>query len=379
MSLKNNSYFECQLEFKGPVNSQYEQGNFFVTISIPESNVASPPTIRFDTNIFHVNVDPITREFAPSILSSHWTESCTLKWVIDSILNIISHPMPDYYTNYDACYLYNTDPSLYYTRGQEWTAYYSPSTLPITPEIQLNPTDPSSVQDTNILVGPRDPEPESIKVDQSTEINNKYFACSKCGCGEIELVLTECRHTYHLKCFNNFCDQCNADAQINPPPSKSPKKNGCRFCGSSENLLLCDTCTLKTCFLCISFKVLPECCEKSFADLEAFKSPCPGCDHEVSYQNFLPIKCLQHPLLCTKCLSLSFSVRTCILGCKLPTSLSDFIHCEICQKYQKPFNSQYRCLNKCKVCEVCQWKSLLTKKTPGEDTECLFCSDPLVR
>ena len=42
----------------GPANTPYEGGVFQVNISIPVDFPFSPPEIRFQTKIFHPNVDP---------------------------------------------------------------------------------------------------------------------------------------------------------------------------------------------------------------------------------------------------------------------------------------------------------------------------------
>lgn len=383
LSIKNNIYWECQLEFKGPENTQYANGDFVVTISIPESYKVTPPTIRFDTKIYHVNVDPETGNFSPNILSSYWTENSTLEWVIETLIGILKNPIPEYYANQNVYSNYYTDYQQYYSFGQQWTSYYSPSIVPNNYNSVYISRDTSSEANSSYATGGgydfnHGDKSESIKIEQNIEIDNKHFPCCKCGFGEIDLVLTGCRHTYHLKCFNNFCDKCNINAEINPLPKKSPKDSGCRYCGSDENLLLCNYCNLNTCFLCISSKLLPDCCENCFENLGAYDSECPACNCKQSYEHFLPIKCRQHPLLCKKCLSLSISIKCCVLGCKLPTSFSDNRNCELCNEYKKPFYSEYKCKNDCRICETCQWSPLLNN-VPGIDPDCVGCNDPLVR
>jgi hypothetical protein len=184
------------------------------------------------------------------------------------------------------------------------------------------------------------------------------------------MVLKACRHPYHLECFNNFCKTCNSEVLLPALNKKDP--NSCNFCSSKENLLKCQTCQKATCFLCIHLKPLPDCCKELFSNLEKFNTTCPGCEYELTYADFLPLKCADHALLCKKCTILGYSLKKCIMGCELKLNINDYINCEVCTKFGPAYLGHNKC-KECSVCDLCQWIHNLKESIQNQVT-CASCS-----
>ena len=72
----------------GPANTPYEGGVFQVKITIPVDFPFSPPEIRFQTKIFHPNVDPsgnICLDVLKRGPGGGWNPSLTLGVILDSV------------------------------------------------------------------------------------------------------------------------------------------------------------------------------------------------------------------------------------------------------------------------------------------------------
>jgi hypothetical protein len=201
------------------------------------------------------------------------------------------------------------------------------------------------------------------------------LTCHKCGYGKIELILPDCRHPYHLVCFNQFCITCNSQVRLEALDLKD--SNTCSECQDKENLLKCQHCLKLHCFMCIHMKTLQGCCQYLSNNLENESTQCPGCEYTKPYSKFIPFKCKGHSLLCKKCLILGFNLKKCVLGCDLSLSLNEFIDCSTCRKKEPAYLGEARCPEGCAVCDTCQWVQNL-KNSEHFKLECASCAHPLV-
>lgn len=53
----DDTLYELKALILGPEDSPYEQGMFTLSIAIPERYPFEPPRVRFDTPIYHPNID----------------------------------------------------------------------------------------------------------------------------------------------------------------------------------------------------------------------------------------------------------------------------------------------------------------------------------
>jgi hypothetical protein len=201
----------------------------------------------------------------------------------------------------------------------------------------------------------------------STNIN--MMTCSQCGHGQIDMILQTCRHPYHLNCFNNFCNICQYEVLLPALNKKDPST--CNFCTSKENLLTCQTCQKMTCFLCVNLKPLSDCCKSIIGSLGNFFSTCPGCEYEVAYSDFLPLKCSDHGLMCKKCTILGYRLGKCIMGCELRFKFNEYIKCQSCNRFEPAYLGHNKC-GMCEVCDSCQWIHNMKESWKGL-VSCVMC------
>jgi ubiquitin-conjugating enzyme (huntingtin interacting protein 2) len=64
---------------KGPMDSAYDGGLFFVDIILPEAYPFEPPKMKFITKVWHPNVSSVTGAICLDILKDAWSPALTVK------------------------------------------------------------------------------------------------------------------------------------------------------------------------------------------------------------------------------------------------------------------------------------------------------------
>lgn len=82
------------VSIKGPADTPYEGGTFYLTINIPSEYPFSPPKIKFNTKIYHPNING-NGEICLDILKGSWAPSLTIQKTLLSIISLLSSPNPD--------------------------------------------------------------------------------------------------------------------------------------------------------------------------------------------------------------------------------------------------------------------------------------------
>lgn len=81
-------------QFRGPPDTPYEGGTFYVDIKIPSEYPFRPPMMKFDTKIWHPNVSSQTGAICLDTLSSQWSPVLTIKNALISLQSLLSTPEP---------------------------------------------------------------------------------------------------------------------------------------------------------------------------------------------------------------------------------------------------------------------------------------------
>ena len=74
-----------------PEGTPYEGGIFFLSLSVPSQYPSSPPNIKFETKIYHPNINE-EGKICLEQLKSDWKPNYTLKHAIEFIYYLLEHP-----------------------------------------------------------------------------------------------------------------------------------------------------------------------------------------------------------------------------------------------------------------------------------------------
>jgi ubiquitin-conjugating enzyme E2 N len=77
-----------------PVSSPFAGGVFALVISLPKEYPATPPTIVFETPVYHCNVSE-AGAVCLDLLREKWTDAFTVLKALEAVRLLLAHPSPD--------------------------------------------------------------------------------------------------------------------------------------------------------------------------------------------------------------------------------------------------------------------------------------------
>jgi ubiquitin-conjugating enzyme E2 D/E len=90
----DDDIFRWQATIMGPSDSPYQGGVFYLEINFPPDYPYKPPKIRFNTKIYHPNINS-SGGICLDILKDQWSPALTISKVLLSICSLLTDPNPD--------------------------------------------------------------------------------------------------------------------------------------------------------------------------------------------------------------------------------------------------------------------------------------------
>ena len=107
-----------------PEGTPYEEGIFFLTMTVPPQYPASPPVVKFETKIYHPNINE-DGQICLEQLKAEWKPNYTLRHAIDFIYCLLENPNWDNPLNPAIGAQYQKDPKEFERVAREWTQKYA--------------------------------------------------------------------------------------------------------------------------------------------------------------------------------------------------------------------------------------------------------------
>jgi ubiquitin-protein ligase len=113
-----------RVTLNAPAGTPYEEGVFFLKLTIPPGYPASPPSVKFETKIYHPNIQD-DGTICLEQLKSAWTPTYTLKHAVEFIYSLLEHP------NWETPLVpaigaqHEKDPAEFERQARQWTTQYA--------------------------------------------------------------------------------------------------------------------------------------------------------------------------------------------------------------------------------------------------------------
>ena len=121
---KDNDLTHLRVELIAPENTPYEDGIFFLTVTIPALYPSAPPNIEFETKIFHPNISK-DGKICLYFLKSEWKSTYTLKHAINFIYFLLENPDWEDPLDVSLAEKYKKNPKAFEKKAREWTKEYA--------------------------------------------------------------------------------------------------------------------------------------------------------------------------------------------------------------------------------------------------------------
>lgn len=121
---KDNDLLHLRVTLTPPDNTPYEDGIFFLSLTIPSQYPSKPPNIEFETKIYHPNITE-DGKICLNDLKSEWKQTFTLINAIDFIYFLLEHPDWEDPLVSTIAAQYKKDPKEFEKTAREWTRKFA--------------------------------------------------------------------------------------------------------------------------------------------------------------------------------------------------------------------------------------------------------------
>lgn len=118
---KEDNIYKWTAKLQGPTKSPYAGGVFLVDMDFPIEYPFKSPKVKFNTRVYHPNIDESGNLCVGILKSEAWKPSTKAVTILLSILQLLEEPNPDDALVASIAELYNTDRSKFDKTAQEYT------------------------------------------------------------------------------------------------------------------------------------------------------------------------------------------------------------------------------------------------------------------
>lgn len=127
-TLNDSDLTHLKGSFSGPPDTPYETGTYTIDIKIPSDYPFRPPTMKFDTKIWHPNVSSVTGAICLDTLGTAWSPVLTIKSALISLQSLLSSPEPKDPQDAEVAGMLLKNPEMFRWTAREWAVKYAGAT-----------------------------------------------------------------------------------------------------------------------------------------------------------------------------------------------------------------------------------------------------------
>ena len=116
--------FKQNLSFLGPKGTHYEGGTFFIEMTFPYNFPFKPPTLRFNTKVYHTQVDPSGKITGLEILDN-WNPGMSVKDIMLAVIDMMRNPKTMPHFNMQVSRQFYEDRPMYDYNCMHYTEKYA--------------------------------------------------------------------------------------------------------------------------------------------------------------------------------------------------------------------------------------------------------------
>lgn len=125
IELKGDSVRHMIGSLKGPADTAYEGGLFFVDIELDDQYPFVPPKMRFITKVWHPNISSASGAICLDILKDQWSPALTIKTALLSLQALLSTPEPNDPQDAVVARQYLSDQKEFEATARKWTEMHA--------------------------------------------------------------------------------------------------------------------------------------------------------------------------------------------------------------------------------------------------------------
>ena len=121
----DNNCLKWEILIAGPKGTPYEGGTFHLSCVFPENYPFKAPSIKFDSKIYHPNVNKDTGEICQDIYEKDWVPTKKVSGVVQLIVSMMMAPNVDSPIEATIADEYRNNRPQYNKNAADWTKKYA--------------------------------------------------------------------------------------------------------------------------------------------------------------------------------------------------------------------------------------------------------------
>eukprot|EP00178_Gracilaria_changii_P019137 TRINITY_DN55659_c0_g1_i1.p1 TRINITY_DN55659_c0_g1~~TRINITY_DN55659_c0_g1_i1.p1 ORF type:complete len:147 (+),score=32.13 TRINITY_DN55659_c0_g1_i1:18-458(+) len=115
--------FHWEATVFGPQKTAFEGGLFMLKLDVPSDYPFKPPKVRFQTRIYHPNINSDGSICLPML--SKWAPASSISDILIAIIALLEEPDPDDHLDPTIANEYKTNKAKWEATAKEWTRKYA--------------------------------------------------------------------------------------------------------------------------------------------------------------------------------------------------------------------------------------------------------------